>query len=206
MKKNEFIGEDGKTYVTKEKKPIYKRPGFIIGIIVLSLLVYWLSQPTDIAPTATEPAANVSETQTIAAKTEAPKTESPKTEAPRTEKPKTEAPKTEAPRTEAPKMEAAVTATREQRAALDSANNYLAFMSFPDEGLRNQLEYEGFPADAIDYALENIVVNWNQQAVKKAEEYLNFSSGMSDQSLYNQLIYEGFTEEQAQYGIDNMSE
>ena len=126
-------------------------------------------------------------------------TEKPKTEKPKTEKPKTEKPKTEAPETEG-------SATREQKAALKKAENYLDLMAFSDEGLREQLAFEGFPQDAIDYAMENIMVDWNEQARKKAEDYLQLDMGMSDQSLYDQLIFDGFSEEQVQYAMDNLPE
>ena len=93
--------------------------------------------------------------------------------------------------------------TREQKNALQSAERYLSFSSFSDEGLRKQLDFEGFPPDAIEYAMQNITVDWNEQAVKKAHEYQEVG-GMSDSGLYDQLIFEGFTPEQAQYGVDNM--
>lgn len=95
-------------------------------------------------------------------------------------------------------------ATREQRNALRSANNYLNLMAFSDPGLRKQLDYEGFPADAIEYAMQNITVDWNAQAVKMAQQYDQSGLAMSNDGLYDQLIYEGFTPEQAQYGVDNM--
>ena len=41
-----------------------------------------------------------------------------------------------------------------------------------------------------------------QQAVKSAENYLDFTS-FSPSGLYDQLVFEGFTPEQAQYGVDN---
>ena len=40
----------------------------------------------------------------------------------------------------------------------------------------------------------------NEQAVKKAKEYLDYSS-FSRSGLISQLKYEGFTTEQAEYGV-----
>lgn len=93
--------------------------------------------------------------------------------------------------------------TREQRNALRQAEHYLSFTAFSEKGLREQLEYHGYPADAVQYALDNITVDWNEQAVKKAREY-DKHSPMSDNDMLEQLLYEGFTPEQAQYGVSNM--
>ncbi|WP_243841596.1 Ltp family lipoprotein [Mycobacterium sp. DL592] len=42
-------------------------------------------------------------------------------------------------------------------------------------------------------------MDWNEQAVKKAKSYLDYSS-FSLQGLVEQLEYSGFTPSQAQYG------
>ncbi|WJY73289.1 Ltp family lipoprotein [Corynebacterium auriscanis] len=93
---------------------------------------------------------------------------------------------------------------REHRNALIKAESYLSTMPFSASGLRKQLEYEQFPATAIDYAMANITVDWNQQAVLKARSYDSTGLGLSDDGLVDQLIYEGFTPAQARYGVDNM--
>lgn len=95
-------------------------------------------------------------------------------------------------------------ASREQKNALSKANDYLDFTAFSKSGLYEQLLFEGFPEDAAQFAIDNIVVDWNDQALKKAIDYLDFTS-FSDQSLYEQLIFEGFSDEQAQYALDNLS-
>jgi hypothetical protein len=92
---------------------------------------------------------------------------------------------------------------REHRNALEKANSYLEYSGFSSARLREQLEYEEFPQDAIDFAMENIEVDWKEQALKKAESYDEYAS-MSDARLYDQLIYEGFSDEEAQYAIDNL--
>ena len=100
-------------------------------------------------------------------------------------------------------QESAKNASREHRNALGKAKEYLSFTSFSKSGLYKQLQYEGFPDDSCQFAIDNIVTDWNKNALKTAENYLSFSS-FSDQGLYEQLIYEGFSEEQAQYAIDNL--
>lgn len=93
-----------------------------------------------------------------------------------------------------------ITATLGERNALRKAESYLNYTSFSKEGLRDQLEYEGFASDEIDYALDNIVVDWNEQAAAKAESYLKYSS-FSREGLAGQLEYEGFTAEQIEYAL-----
>lgn len=117
----------------------------------------------------------------------------------------TGAPKADAatePKKETPK------ATREQKNALRSAKTYLDSMGgFSEQGLRNQLEFEQFPADAIDYAIANCGADWNEQAVKAAKTYEKTGMGMSDDGLVNQLIVgDNFTPEQAQYGVDHIED
>lgn len=93
--------------------------------------------------------------------------------------------------------------SREFRNALGSANDYLNYTSFSKSGLYDQLVYEGFPEDAVQYAVDNVVTDWNANALQTAMDYLDYSS-FSDQGLYDQLIYEGYSAEQAQYAIDNL--
>lgn len=90
--------------------------------------------------------------------------------------------------------------TMGEKNALDSANNYLRFMSFSYTGLIKQLEYEGYTNQEATYAVDNCGADWNEQAAKKAEEYINTMS-FSRNGLIKQLEYEGFTSEQAQYGV-----
>jgi hypothetical protein len=98
---------------------------------------------------------------------------------------------------------AAPEVSREFRNALGSANDYLNYTSFSKSGLYDQLVYEGFPEDAVQYAVDNVVTDWNANALQTAMDYLDYSS-FSDQGLYDQLIYEGYSAEQAQYAINNL--
>jgi hypothetical protein len=43
-------------------------------------------------------------------------------------------------------------------------------------------------------------VDWNEQAAKKAADYLKYTS-FSHSSLIDQLVYDGFTQAQAEHGV-----
>lgn len=97
---------------------------------------------------------------------------------------------------------------REYRNALRSAERYLDYSAFSYAGLYDQLtsEYgDSYPAEAAQYAVDNVEVDWNEEAVEAARNYQEYSA-FSDSGLYDQLISEyghQFTPEQAQYAIDN---
>jgi len=77
-------------------------------------------------------------------------------------------------------------------------------------GIYDQLtsEYgENFPPEAAQYAIDNIVFDWNENALKKAKSYAE-TMNMSDSAIYDQLISEygeKFTTEEAQYALDNLN-
>ena len=74
-------------------------------------------------------------------------------------------------------------------------------MPFSYSGLIGQLEYESFSHDDAVYAADHCGADWNEQAAKKAEKYLDIM-GFSRDSLINQLQYDGFTYDQAAYGAE----
>lgn len=98
---------------------------------------------------------------------------------------------------------------REHANALKEARDYLEFSDFSYAGLYDQLtsEYGGkYPAEAAQYAMDNLEVDWNAEALGSAENYLEFSA-FSYEGLYDQLTSEyggKFTPEQAQYAMDNL--
>lgn len=98
---------------------------------------------------------------------------------------------------------------REYKSALRSAETYANNMYMSKRSIYEQLtsEYgEGFPAEAAQYAIDNLVADWNYNALKTAETYA-YSMDMSNAAIYEQLISEHgekFTKEEAQYAIDNL--
>lgn len=95
-------------------------------------------------------------------------------------------------------------ATMGERNALGKAKSYLDTVGgFSESGLRDQLEFEGFEADEISYALEHCGADWNEQCAEKAQRYLD-SMSMSRSELYSQLEFEGFTSSQISYGLSKV--
>jgi hypothetical protein len=87
-----------------------------------------------------------------------------------------------------------------QENARQQAESYLGFQSFSRKGLIEQLKFEGYSLADATYAVDNVVVDWNEQAALKAQSYLDLQS-FSRSGLYEQLLYEGFTRAQANYGV-----
>ena len=61
--------------------------------------------------------------------------------------------------------------------------------------------FEKFTEEESTYGVDNCGADWNEQAAKKAKEYLNTMS-FSRSGLIEQLEFEGFTHEQAVYGVE----
>jgi hypothetical protein len=93
--------------------------------------------------------------------------------------------------------------TVSQKNTIRKAESYLNFSGFSRNGLIKQLEFEGFTTEDSTFAVDNITVDWNEQAAKKAKSYLDFS-GFSRTGLIDQLKFEGFTQEQAEYGANTV--
>ena len=87
--------------------------------------------------------------------------------------------------------------------ALKSAKSYLDMGGFSKESLKGQLEYEGYDANQIQYALDNCGADWKKQALMSAKSYLGSNMGFSKLGLTEQLEYEEFTSDEVQYAIDN---
>jgi hypothetical protein len=127
----------------------------------------------------------------------------PTTAAPTTETTETvtETITTETPEAPAPEPEPAQSfGTAGQENALESAESYLNTSAFSRKGLIEQLEYEGYSRADATWAVDNVAVNWNEQAALSAQAYLRTSS-FSRSGLVDQLIYEGFSRAQAEHGV-----
>ena len=98
---------------------------------------------------------------------------------------------------------------KEYKSALKKAESYSDMFHMSKAAIYDQLvsEYgEQFSAEAAQYAIDNLVADWNANALAKAEDYAK-TMQMSKAGIYDQLISEygeKFTSEEAQYAIDNV--
>ena len=101
--------------------------------------------------------------------------------------------------------------TMGQKNALKKAELYSDSMYMSKKAIYNQLvsKYgEGFSKEEAQYAIDNIVADWNRNALEKAKVYQE-SMSMSKNNIYQQLISaygENFTKEEAQYAIDHLED
>lgn len=87
--------------------------------------------------------------------------------------------------------------------ALDKAQNYVDFTSFSEADLRGQLEYHEFSPEAIQFALDNVNVDYQAECIEKAESYLELTS-FSEADLREQLEYHEFNEEHINVAIEEV--
>lgn len=104
---------------------------------------------------------------------------------------------------EEPEEEPEEEMTLSQKNAIKKAESYISFTAFSYKGLIEQLEFEGFSKEDATFGVENINVNWYEQAVLKGESYLDFTS-FSRSGLIDQLKFEGFTEDQAVHAVNEI--
>lgn len=88
-----------------------------------------------------------------------------------------------------------------EKNALQSAKSYLDYSAFSAQGLKEQLEFEGYSSDEAQYAVDHCGADWMEQAALSAKQYMDYSS-FSRQALIEQLEFEGFTHEQAEHGAE----
>ena len=91
--------------------------------------------------------------------------------------------------------------TEGEKQALAQANDYLFSLGgFSPSTLSNQLEFEGFTASEIEYALENIDADWNVQCSICAQDF-NSTASFSKTELKAMLEDEGFLDDQIDYAL-----
>lgn len=113
------------------------------------------------------------------------------------------------PQTKKPVPQPKKNVPKEYKVALKKANDYLSFMPFSKQGLFDQLtsEYgEKFPADAAQYAVDNVKTDWNKNALRAAITYRN-EMHMSRAGICDQLISEygdRYSAAEAQFAVDHL--
>lgn len=90
--------------------------------------------------------------------------------------------------------------TAGRRSAKESAETFLAAGPVSRAGLLAQLEFEEHSTVDATWAVDQLSVDWDEQAARSAASYLE-TMPFSRDGLLDQLLSEGFTQEQAEYGI-----
>lgn len=165
----------------KNKKPFYKKPllWVIVAVIVIFMAIPSGGSDND---TADEQDSNATASQTDTTKTD-----------------------------DQEAVEPEETVSKEYKNALKKAESYAKTLHMSKAAIYDQLtsEYgEQFPADAAQYAIDNLEFDWNANALEKAKSYQETMS-MSKSAIYDQLISEygeQFTAEEAQYAIDHLED
>ena len=172
----------------KNKKPIYKRLWFIILCIIVLLGIIGMAMGGG-----NDKGTNVNTDSDTSVETVA------------------EEPETEAPETKAPDPTADMTMA--QKNAYNAGLNYIDLMPFSKQGLIDQLSseygdgYDKADAEAAVEAIEkNGLVDWNEEAVEAAQNYLDTMS-FSKEGLIEQLessYGDNFTHEQAVQAVEKV--
>ena len=173
-----IVDENGNVYV--QKKPFYKRVWFILlAAIVVIVALSNMGNGSDSAKT------NSTDNQTKTSTQSSQEATSSSSE-----KPKVSA---------------------EFTAALAKANSYANTMSMSKAGVYDQLTSqagEKFPADAAQYAIDNMKADFNKNALTKAKTYQS-QMQMSTDAIRDQLTSEAgekFTPEEANYAIQHLND
>lgn len=98
-------------------------------------------------------------------------------------------------------------ATSEEKAGLRRAVDYSDTMHLSKQGIYEQLIYDGFSTETSQYVIDNMVGDWNHNALMRAKSYQS-DMNMSNNDIYNQLTSsaDGFTPDQANYAIQHLND
>ena len=92
----------------------------------------------------------------------------------------------------------------EKRSAIEMAQNYLSCMPFSPSGLYEQLLFEGFSDEDSQFAIDHLIVDWDEMCYETAVSYITNVGGFSKKSLIHQLVYDGFTKKQAKKAVKRL--
>jgi hypothetical protein len=108
--------------------------------------------------------------------------------------------------TNAPRPEDSMTPSQQE--AVKSARGYLDATGFSKRYLTNWLvSYEKFSREDAEYAIAYLNPNWNEEAVRTAQTYIDADTGITREYLLDQLAHkdgDGYTKSQATYAVDKV--
>lgn len=84
--------------------------------------------------------------------------------------------------------------------AFEEAKAHLSETSYSKKTLIGRLEHDGYSQSVAEEVVEELAIDWKNQAELAAKKYLTYSS-FSEPGLLNQLQADGFTEEEARQAM-----
>lgn len=178
---------------------IFKNKYFWIGLVLFFIIYGQINKPSATKQNTVESTQQTSTNST---------TNTKKQVAASSEKPTTQQqPTTVTSTTEQPTTQAKV--PKEFKNALAKAKQYAQLMSMSKQGIYDQLTSEHgekFPAEAAQYAIDNLQWDYKENALKKAKQYQDMMN-MSTDAIRDQLVSEHgekFTAEEAEYAIEHL--
>jgi|GEM_PF-4585829 len=95
--------------------------------------------------------------------------------------------------------------TTARQDAVAMAREYLRFVPLSRQGVIEILRAEGFSNAVATYAADNINANWNTQATRAAQLYINWWPGLSRIGMVDILVHiDGFTRAQAEFAVNSI--
>lgn len=86
---------------------------------------------------------------------------------------------------------------------IKTIKQYLKKLAFSEESLIDQLVYDGYPKSEASEAIDSLDIDWNEQAVKWAKDFLDYYV-VSNDRIYVLLEEEGFDDDQINYAIKEL--
>lgn len=162
--------------------------GIVSGALSAAAMATLLSDPTKIIQ---KPAAMSSSAAPTSAAATSQAAQSTEAQEP------TDAPES----TQAPTGGASGEGSVSQQNALKAAQDYLDASAYSRTGLVKQLVFDKYSETDATWAVDNLTVDWNEQAARLAKTYLDTMS-QSRAEMIQQLEFEGFTTAEATYGAN----
>ena len=86
---------------------------------------------------------------------------------------------------------------------IKTIKQYLKKLAFSEKSLIDQLVYDGYPKSEASEAIDSLDIDWNEQAVKWAKDFLDYYV-VSNDRIYDLLEEEGFDDDQINYAIKEL--
>ena len=92
----------------------------------------------------------------------------------------------------------------EKRSAIEMAQSYLSTMPFSPSSLYDQLLFEGFSEESSQFAIDHLIVDWDEMCYETAVSYITNVGGVSKKSLSHKLVYDCFKKKKKKKAVKRL--